>query len=365
MKYLALVGVLLASMAWGQVEEQKTPTSPFASVLPNTILANPTNANATAAAYSPLYITNMQAATSNAQVYVTLGTGAGQSPAYGSGQVIDGVTLAVGMEVFAGVATSGQTCGSGTTSNGTGGAIGGGGNSGYCVGKWTVVASGPWTRPVDYPDAYAFAANCNYAVEILSGTLYKGSVWRLVGSGSVDLAVLTFSNATLAAASVSPNPSNATYGSVLATTGVQSWNGTSGEIVPVIAAPVHAAFDCISADNTTTGGIGDEGNAAGTQGNCTTADPNGHPYLNGNGTAPTVSGTGCSLVSGSQDNRGSIVATGADTCTLNYAAFTTAPVCVVSGVGGTAVAPYVNAAPGTGSAVFKTAAAGTFAYVCL
>ena len=133
----------------------------------------------------------MQAATSNAQVYVSLGTTADgfHSPAYGSGQTVDGIVLQPGMEVFtAGVAT-GQTCGTGTTSNGTGGSIT---TAGYCTGKWIVVASGPWTRPVDYPDAYAFAANCNYAVQILNGTRYRGTVWRLVSQGSVDFANLNF-----------------------------------------------------------------------------------------------------------------------------------------------------------------------------
>ena len=180
----------------------------------------------------------------------------------------------------------------------------------------------------------------------------------LSGALTIGSSALTWFHTTLAPASQNVS------GSVFIT--------TQGNQAAALGTPGNAAFDCL--DINTAGAptpanpvaIGDDGNAAGTTGGCITGDPQGHPILNGTGTAPVVTGTGCSLVVGGQDNRGAITAAGVDTCTLTFAGsgFTfAAPVCSIGNVGATVLA-YLNALPSAAAAVFKTTAAGTFTYTC-
>jgi hypothetical protein len=150
------------------------------------------------------------------------------------------------------------------------------------------------------------------------------------------------------------------------TPGNYFWSRLNTGTLVTPAAPPATQFDCADFSNTGTAvTIGDDGNAAGTKGSCVISDTNGHPILNALGTAPAVTGTGCSLVAGSTDNTGSITATGVDTCTLAFgAAFTNAPHCSIGNLGATVLAN-LTGQPTTAHAIFATAAAGSFDYTCL
>jgi hypothetical protein len=108
------------------------------------------------------------------------------------------------------------------------------------------------------------------------------------------------------------------------------------------------------------------------QGPCVISDANGHPRLQGNGTAPTITAhtgtTAGTLVSGSSDNKGIITGNTAITAiTLTFAtAMPTAPVCTANtSVSGTTV--YVPSAPTTAAVTFDLSSAltGVIYYHCL
>jgi hypothetical protein len=107
------------------------------------------------------------------------------------------------------------------------------------------------------------------------------------------------------------------------------------------------------------------------EGPCVISDANGHPRLQGNGTAPTITAhtgtTAGTLVAGSSDNKGIITGNTAITAiTLTFAtAMPTAPVCTANtSVSGTTV--YVPSAPTTAAVTFDLSSAltGVIYYLC-
>ncbi len=230
-----------------------------------------------------------------------------------------------------------------------------------------VVASGAWSLAINFPAGYVIPQNCSISVFVQFGNAYGGHTFRLtsniVSSVTIGTSSISFSDASLA-------PATATsYGIVKITDAANlTVPATAGAAVVLGTNTVTAYADCaVFADSGSglSGSIGDVGNIAGTTGPCIVGDSYGHPVLNGTGTAPTVSGTGCSLTTGGQDNHGSIVASGIDTCTLTFgSSFTKAPNCAVGNIGATVLAN-LTGLPTTAHAIFATAAAGTFNYLCL
>jgi len=221
-----------------------------------------------------------------------------------------------------------------------------------------IVQSGAWTRAINFPDGYIIAQNCVLAVYVTNGSANQGRTFQLgLNGGAITIGTTaqTWRDAAFAVGSSS------TFGLVkLGGTGSQTAAGYAGTI------PNGSGQDCVNwFGGGTNAGIQDAGNVAGDTGPCILADASGHPILDAAGNAPVVAGTGCSLSANSTDNRGAIVATGADACTLTFGdAYTNAPFCTVSGVSAT-VLPRVHALASVSAATFDTAAAGTFTYVCL
>jgi hypothetical protein len=316
-----------------------------AALLANTIQGNNSNSPATPQALNPLQVNNLLAAV------------------VGVDAICDGSSA--GLTGFSGVTVTGTTLPSGTAGSCDGHGLNAAGETVLITGYTTnsqlngiYVVGATWQRAVNFVGS--IAANCEVIVVPRFGTLYTGIHWYLNTSSAVTVGT------------TGQGWSIMRYPAATSTTGgVVTVTQSLAKVVALNQTPAHQ-YDCVDYDDATTGVSGtvmDDGNAAFSTGPCVVSDPNGHPLLTGNGTPPTVAGTGCSLTSGSRDNTGSIVATGADTCTLTFggssaAVFTTAPNCSVAGVGAT-VLPYLNALPSTSAAVFKTTAAGTFAYTCL
>jgi hypothetical protein len=300
-----------------------------ANLAANSIEANTTNSAAVPTAANPLAIANMQAAVIAAYAVST------SNIASLSGlPTIDGFAVPAGKTVLLiGQTTSSQN------------------------GLW-IVASGAWTRPANFPTGYVIAANCEMLVRIEVGTVNQGFVWALFTNGTTTT-IDTSSQTWSARNTKIPNATNSISGLVTV-------SGASSTVMSQGASGV-TQFDCVDFSTIGVGAqtIGDDGNQAATTGPCIIGDPVGHPILNGNGTPPSVTGTGCSLSGGSQDATGAIVAAGIDTCTLTFGAAYTfhAPFCTVSGIG-TTVLPTLSALPTTAHAIFVTAAAGTFTYHC-
>ena len=226
-----------------------------------------------------------------------------------------------------------------------------------------IVGSGTWTRAVNFTGS--IAQNCNITVFAEQGTKYGGHTWRLVTTSAITIGTTaqTWFDATLALATTTASTSGS--GGAIRQVSETQANGNVSTITEL--APVPNQFDCAGFANSA-GSIEDAGNAAGTVGSCAITDANGHPIFNGNGTGPTVTGTGCTKVTGATDTRGSVVTTGADVCTITWgAAFTTAPIVGVSGSGanGPTVLPWVSTAATTSAVIVSTQAAGTFNYVAL
>lgn len=255
-------------------------------------------------------------------------------------QTIDGYSLVDGETVLV------------TSNSGTVGCTGGSPVN-NCLDGIYVVHTGAWNRSPLLPNGATVPAGSDVIFLIRHGTNFAGATFELTTTSS-----FVVNNGSMHLTQTFPQASRTNPGPVKVT------DAASDLVVNLAGTVPHLAFDC--ADFTTTnGGIGDDGNVASTTGSCIVADVNGNPILNGTGSAPTVTGTGCSLTAGGRNATGSIVATGADTCTLTFAgAFTTAPNCTVSGVGATVI-PFLNALPTTAHAIFQTTAAGTFTYLCL
>jgi hypothetical protein len=303
-----------------------------AALAADSFIANATNASATPQAVNPLAAANLLSAVLNVTAVSTVNvTTSGV-------QTVDGVALANGQSVL----LTGQT-------------------SSVNDGIWIVNSAGAWTRPINFPAGYIIAQNCDVFVIARQGTVRVGQGFRLAtGSGAITIG--TTGQAWGIAAQVVPTATNSVLGIVKVT-------DSSTELVPSMdGAPIDTGgnvIDCVGFEDTA-GSVGDTGNPAGTLGPCVVSDANGHPTLNGNGTAPVITGTGCTVTSVvANDNSGAVAAAGIDTCTITFgSAFTKTPFCAVSGYSATAL-PFISTAPTTTAFIVKTAAAGTFSYVCL
>ena len=345
----ALAGDITTSGTTATIAAGAVTLAKQAALAADSVPCNASNSSATQTACNPLAVANLLGAQLNVASAVALSTA---TPAYGTFTNDTSVTLTNGMIVMVYTVGSGQTCGTGTTSNGTGGAISGA----PCAGLWVVQSGAPWIRPVNFPNGYTLLANCDLSVFIQQGTAYGGHTFYLTTTSAVTINTTnqvwhdgTIPSATSTALGLVKVTNSAGYG-VFAASSQQT-------------GITYKAGDCLQTPDTH-GTVTDIGNANNTQGPCIVGDANGHPILDAFGDAPTVAGTGCSIASGSTDNRGAIVATGADTCTLTFGdAYTNAPFCATSGYSAT-VLPYIHTAPTTAAVAFSTAAAGTFSYVC-
>lgn len=298
----------------------------------DSIQCNATSSSATPQACNPLAAANLMSAV----LAVDAASASGNITLSGT-QTVDGVALSQGQSVLVGAQTS-------NTTNGI-----------------YIVRSGAWTLAINFPSGYVIAQNCDLVVHVKAGTLFRNANFHLNTSGGSITIGTSAQSWTL----------ETQVGATVTSAGAVTVTNAAVAQVPSFGTVPAASFDCAdfngvgspSSLNPVT--IGDDGNAAGTTGGCIVGDTGGHPILNGSGTGPMVSGTGCTLTAGGRDNTGSIVAVGVDTCTLTFgAAFTTTPNCSATGVGATVI-PYLNALPTTSAAVFKTTAAGTFTYTCL
>ncbi len=297
------------------------------------IIGNNTSTAATPAALAPLQVANVLSAVLSVN-NVCIGT---CLTAF-SGVTITGTTLPSGLTT----AVDGTTLSAGQTVLITGYTT-----NAYLNGIY-IAGTGTWTRAVNFIGS--IAANCDVAVIVRNGTTYQGHMFKL-GTGSaitIGTTAQVWSDAPIASAT------NTTFGTVkVSATGNTTVASTGG---------VAAVNDCVSFGDTN-GSITDYGDALDTTGPCIVGDAHGHVVFDVG--PPSVSGSGCSLTSGGRDSTGSVVATGADTCTVTFSgAFAIAPNCTATGVGATVI-PYLNALPTTTAAVFKTTAAGTFTYHCL
>jgi len=229
-------------------------------------------------------------------------------------------------------------------------------------GIWQV-ASGAWSRPLNFPSGFVIAVNCSVVIQATHGTSNLGVNYLLTTSSAVTI-----------------DTSSQTWGRAGYALATSQENGPAG-IVYLTADDSNTAA---AVEINFTGDLGngwcamwDVGSNNGTldlatdvsgnnNGNCLISDPGGHPDLTGSGIAPTVTGSGCSLGANSNDDSGSIVASGADTCTLTFnVSFTfEVPHCTVGGYSAS-VLPYISTAPTATAVIFKTQAAGTFAYLCM
>lgn len=298
----------------------------LAQMLASSIKCNSTTGLANAADCNPLQVVNLMGAVISVRVVATtnIATLSGL-------QTIDGIAGIAGTTVL----LSAQT---------------GGVNSGIWVQN-----AGAWTRPANFPTGYSISINCDFVVNVEQGNVFQGARYQLLTTGGAITIGTTAQSWTARNAQLG-SPTNA---------GILYASAAAGILAPASLAvvPPNASQDCMSYADTA-GSNGDYGNVQGATGPCIVADVNGHPLVTGNGTGPAVTGTGCSLVAGSQDNSGSITATGTDTCTLAFgSAFTNAPHCAIAGLS-TTVATTLTAPPTTAHAIFATALAGTFDYLC-
>jgi hypothetical protein len=303
-------------------------TSKLANIGASTILGNTTGSAAAPQALNPLAV----AIQGSYGLTVHVSPPSGNITLSGT-QTIDGASVLQGQSVL----LTHQTT---TSQNGI----------------W-IVQSGAWTRPVNFPTGYVIAANCTVDVFVEAGAVNVGHTFSLfTGSAvTIDSSAQTWNGASLPVGSpTSAGLVKITNSSLPAAGMGQAPSGLGGHI-----------GDCANFTDTA-GSVGDQGDFNTSVTNpCAFEDSNSHVVFLGSGTPPAVTGTGCSLTTGSTDQRGSIVATGADTCTLTYgAAFITTPFCVVAGYSAT-VLPYVSTASTTAAVIFKTAAAGTLSYACL
>lgn len=229
-------------------------------------------------------------------------------------------------------------------------------------GFYTVNTGGAWTRWVNFPNGFTVNKNCGILATVRTNTATNTGANYYLFTATSAVVVGTSSQTWL------QTPISAATNTAVG--GVTISSVSAGGIAAAFGAPATNAFDCVdftaagspSAINPVT--VGDDGNLAGSHGGCILADASGHPILNGTGTGPTVTGTGCSLVAGGQDNSGAVVAAGVDTCTITFGgAFTNLPFCVVSGYSA-AVLPFISTAATVNAVIVKTAAAGTFSYYC-
>ena len=236
-------------------------------------------------------------------------------------------------------------------------------------GLWQIQA-GAWNRPAQVPSGYTINQECPFVVVVASqnGGNGGGQIWALSdynNAVTVDTTAQTWMlNQPYVQAFYSSSAAGG-LGVLARTTEVQGGN-TYGVLVDnTFNAPNTG--DCASFfDNV--GTITDYGTPAyyTNLGPCVISDANGHPWLTGNGTGPTVTGTGFTKVTGSQDNSGAVTGTSSGVATITFGSTFSkrAPFCTVSAYSAS-VAPYISTAPTATAVIVTTSAAGTFSYVCL
>ena len=239
-------------------------------------------------------------------------------------------------------------------------------------GLWQIQA-GAWNRPAQVPSGYTINQECPFVVVVASqnGGNGGGQIWALSdynNAVTVDTTAQTWMlNQPYMQAFYS---SSATGGQGILGRTTESQSGNTYGVLVDNTNGTPNAGDC-AWFNDNVGTITDYGTPANytNLGPCVISDANGHPWLTGNGTAPTVTGTGFSLVSGSQDNSGAITGTTAGNVTLTFGSSFSkrVPFCVVAGYGASlsAPAPRISTAPTATAVVFTISGAGTISYVCL
>jgi hypothetical protein len=236
-------------------------------------------------------------------------------------------------------------------------------------GLWQI-QTGAWNRPAQVPSGYTINQECPFVVVVASqnGANGGGQIWALSDYNSAITVDATAQTWALNPPYVPAFYSSSAYGGqgVLGRTTENQSGNTYGVLVDNTYNAPNAGDCAWFIDNV--GTITDYGTPANYTnfGPCVISDANGHPWLTGNGTAPTVTGTGFSLVSGSQDNSGAITGTASGNVTLTFGSSFSkrVPFCSVAGYGA-GVLPRVSTAPTATAVVFTTSAAGTFSYVCL
>jgi hypothetical protein len=315
-----------------------------ANLAASTVQGNATLSAAAPQALNPLSVANLMSASIGALSAISL---APATPAFGT-YTNDAVVLNVGNIVLVFAQAGGQTCGTGTNSGGTGGAISG---AGFCEGLWVVQAAA-WTRPANFPSGYVIPANCNLIVMIAQGTTKQGHNYyraNIASPTTIDASNPNFLDKTLGPATTT------SFGTVEVTSTTLA---ASVSIAPALF------NDCVSFGDTV-GSVADNGNSIGNQGPCVTADANGHPLLPAAGSAPTVNHG--AIAAGGSDNRGQITGITAQTSvTLTFNTAMPAGIgCVATESAAVPVALSITAIS-TSSVTFTAAAAftGTIYYLC-
>lgn len=295
-----------------------------AALLADTLQCNSTNSAATPQACNPLAAANLMSAVISVQAATTTNI------TLSGVQVIDGSSRSQGTAILVDDQTT-------SSQNGI-----------------YIVQSGAWTRAINFPSGYVIAANCNLTVFVQTGTVNIGASFWLNTSSAITIG--TSNQQWIAAPVANGSPTKAGLVKI----------SVQGDVAAAVGSSISTVGDCASFPDLF-GSVADQGNAIiyGTPGPCIVGDSSGNFLSALNSNSSSVSGTGCSSASANNtNNSGAITATGPDTCTLTFnSAFASAPFCSVGNVGPTVLA-YLNALPGTGSAVFKTTAAGTFTYTC-
>jgi len=234
-------------------------------------------------------------------------------------------------------------------------------------GIFVVSSAGSWSRSSLMPSGLIIPQFTQTSIIAKQGNTLAGTIYELntlSGNITVDTSGQSWNPRPPSAATAT------TFGTSIVTDGLSSL--VAGVASPPSGVVGGATGDCASF-NGVNGSIADLTISTSVIGPCMVTDQQSHPIFSS--TAPTVTGAGCSLANTlpdrPSDNKGAVVATGADTCTITYhssfnmpVSGVIRPVCVVSGYS-SAVAPVITTAPSTTAFTVTTAAAGTFAYHCL
>jgi hypothetical protein len=301
------------------------------SIASPSVVGNASGTTQAGYALNPLAVANMMSAVVSADVVATANV------TLSGTQTIDSVAVAAGQVVFATAQTT-------TSQNGL----------------W-MVASGSWTRPVNFPTGYVIAQNCDLLIDIKLGTQYAGTIWYVpTASAAITIDTTGFT------------PLESQFYASTTKAGLVEVTGGSGSTAPKAAAfggTVAASDDCTGFSGTT-GSIGDEGDVNGNKGPCVVGSlTTGHIQWTGNYsgnplglTAPSTSAG--SMGSNSSDNFGSITGlSAATTVTITFGeSFTNISACVANDSAGTAVG--ISAISATAVTFTMTALTGSLYYHC-
>lgn len=217
-----------------------------------------------------------------------------------------------------------------------------------------VMASGAWSRAINFPSGYVIPQFCNLSVWIQKGTQWKGSSFFLVTSSNA----VTIGTTNQAWSSTTiPRGTTTVLGIVTVTA-----NAT--KVAAVTLSPANAGGatgDCVEFQDSA-GSVGD-GNALGNFGPCILGDAAGHPLFTNASSLPPTTSAG-SLDAAANDARGRVTGlTAATAVTITFkASWTYAPSCGGSTSAATAVGV---SAVSTSAVTFSTSAlTGSLNYWC-